>query len=100
MMTNWPATSAVASAIVLPPSCSSTFAFGAARPAMTASPDGSTFTTSNAGPGVEVLSPGAGTLAAGGVAGTGGAAGTIGGLDSAGTLATTGISAGFGSSAW
>jgi hypothetical protein len=48
------------------------FAFGAARPAMTASPDGSTFTMSNAGPGVGVLSPDAGTLAAGGVAGTAG----------------------------
>src|ERR1700728_3802817 len=91
MMTNWPAASAVASAIVLPPSCSSTFAFGAARPAMTASPDGSTFTMSNAGPGAD-------GLAAGGVAGTGGAAGTIGGgLDSAGALATIEISAG---SAW
>src|ERR1700722_6673620 len=95
MMTNWPAASAVASAIVLPPSCSSTFAFGAARPAMTASPDGSTFTMSNAGPGVEVLSPDAGTLAADGVRGTGGAAGTIGGLDSAGARATSGMSAGF-----
>ena len=49
MMTNWPAASAVASATVLPASRSSTFAFGAARPAMTASPEGSTLTTSKDG---------------------------------------------------
>ena len=48
-MTNWPEASAVASATVLPASRSSTLAFGAARPAMTASPVGSTFTTSKAG---------------------------------------------------
>src|ERR1700677_303718 len=90
MMTNWPAASAVASATVLPPARSSTFAFGAARPAMTASPDGSTFTMSNAGPGADAL-------AARGVAGTGGAAGTTAGFDSTGALATA-RSAGFGSS--
>src|ERR1700677_2159911 len=90
MMTNWPAASAVASATVLPPARSSTFAFGAARPAMTASPDGSTFAMSNAGPGADAL-------AARGVAGTGGAAGTTAGFDSTGALATA-RSAGFGSS--
>ena len=39
-MTNWPEASAVASATALPASRSSTLAFGAARPAMTASPVG------------------------------------------------------------
>ena len=53
-MTNWPEASAVAWATVLPASRSSTFSFGAARPAMTASPEGSTFTTSNAGSGGEL----------------------------------------------
>ena len=48
-MTNWPDASAVASATVFSPSRNSTFAFGAARPAMTASPVGSTVTTSKAG---------------------------------------------------
>ena len=84
MMTNWPAASAVASATVLPPSRSSTFSFGAARPAMTASPEGSTFTTSKAGSRAAVwvgafrqepeLLPGE----------RGGAGGTIGGLGSTG----------------
>ena len=58
MMTNWPEASAVASATVLPASRNSTFAFGAARPAMTASPVGSTLTTSKAG-----LTPGGGAFA-------------------------------------
>ena len=48
-MTNCPEASAVASATVLPASLSSTFAFGAARPAMTASPVGWTVTTSKDG---------------------------------------------------
>ena len=63
-MTNWPEASAVASATVLPASRSSTFSFGAARPAMTASPEGSTFTTSNAGSGGE-LAVGAAWLGSG-----------------------------------
>src|SRR6202035_4040183 len=97
MMTNWPAASAVASPTVLLPSWSSTFAFGAARPAMTASPEGSTFTTSKVGfrgedaASVGFLSAGAGGLAAGGVVGIGG--GAVGGLASAGGLATTGVRA-------
>ena len=97
MMTNWPAASAVASATVLPPSRSSTFSFGAARPAMTASPEGSTFTMSNAGSRAAVwaLSAGAGALAGGSAGAAGGAGGTIGGLDSTGARAATGISAGF-----
>src|SRR5258708_26382376 len=94
MITNWPEASAVASATVLPASRSSTFSFGAARPAMTASPEGSTFTTSNAGFKGEALSLD-GALAAVGVTATGG--GMIEGLDSGGRFATTGISAGFGS---
>src|SRR5579871_660253 len=49
MMTNSPEASAVASASVLPSSRNSTLAFGAARPAMTASPVGSTLTASKAG---------------------------------------------------
>src|SRR5579872_6698462 len=66
MMTNWPAESAVASATVLPASRSSTFAFGAARPAMTASPEGSTFTTSNDGlSGAGAAAAWAGALSAG-----------------------------------
>src|SRR5271157_2548806 len=59
IMTNWPEASAVASATVLPASRNSTFAFGAARPAMTASPVGSTVTTSKAG-----LTPGGAAFAA------------------------------------
>jgi hypothetical protein len=53
IMTNWPEASALASATVLPPSRNSTLAFGAARPATTASPVGSTFSTSKAGLGGE-----------------------------------------------
>ncbi len=96
-MTNWPAASAVASATVLPASRSSTFAFGAARPAMTASPEGSTFTTSKAGSRGKAAAwlgalPGAGGLVAAGAAAwtAGGALGALGGLGSAGALATTG----------
>ena len=97
MMTNWPEASAVASAMVLPPSRSSTFSFGAARPAMTASPEGSTFTMSNAGFKGKAFSTDAGALAGGGVAATGaGAGGTIEGLASVGSLATA-RSAGLGS---
>ena len=86
-MANWPPASAVDRSCGVPLRSSSTTAPGAARPATTASPVGSTLTTSNTG--------GAGwsaTVAAGGVAGTGagsalgagggtgiGAAGTAGG---------------------
>ena len=97
-MTNWPAASAVASTTALPASRSSTFAFGAARPAMTASPEGSTFTTSKVGfrgeaaASFEALPPGAEALG-GGVAGT--AEGTLCVLGSAGTLATIGPPAWF-----
>ena len=49
IMTNWPVASLVASATVLPSSLSSTLAWGAARPATTASPVGSTDTTSKDG---------------------------------------------------
>src|SRR5271165_6386250 len=49
IMTNWPVASVVASATVLPSSLSSTLAWGAARPATTASPVGSTDTTSKDG---------------------------------------------------
>ena len=48
-MTNCPASSATTFAITRPPSRSSTTAFGAACPATTVSPVGSTRTTSNAG---------------------------------------------------
>src|SRR5579863_357251 len=106
MMTNWPAESAVASATVLPASRSSTVAFGAARPATTASPEGSTFTTSKAGAagGGEAeaaassfglagaslgLAEGSGALGARGwVWTTGGATGTVGGFGSKGAPAT------------
>jgi hypothetical protein len=90
MMTNWPEASAVTSATALPASRSSTLAFGAARPAMTASPAGSTFTTSKAGlSGEAAASPGA-VLSMAGAAG-----GTLGAIGS-GARATACAGAGFG----
>ena len=80
-MTNSPEASAVASATVLPSSRNSTLAFGAARPAMTASPVGSTLTASKAGLSGETVAsfaaspPGADTPAAGAAGSTAGAAG-------------------------
>jgi hypothetical protein len=101
-MTNWPDASAVASATVVPASRSSTLAFGSARPAMTASPVGSTFTTSKAGFNGEAAAspvaspPGAEALAAGVAVWTAGAAGgTVGALGS-GARATTWVAAGLG----
>ncbi len=97
-MTNWPEASAVASATVLPASRSSTLAFGSARPAMTASPVGSTFTTSKAGLSGEAAAspPGAEAFAAGvGLSTAGAAGGTVGVLGS-GALATTWVAAGLG----
>ena len=90
-MTNSPEASAVASATVLPSSRNSTLAFGAARPAMTASPVGSTLTASKAGLSGETVAsfaawpPGADTAAAGAAGSTAGAAG--------GTLAAFGSGA-------
>src|SRR5271168_1606066 len=102
MMTNWPEASAVASATVLPASRSSTLAFGSARPAMTASPVGSTFTTSKAGLSGEAAAslaaspPGAEALAAGVAVWTAGAAGGTVGVLGSGALATTWVAAGLG----
>src|SRR5271165_5672679 len=104
MMTNWPEASAVASATVLPASRNSTLAFGAARPAMTALPEGSTFTMSKAGlsgeaaPSLAPSPPGGEALAAGVAVWTAGAAeGALGGFGS-GALATTSVAPGLGQS--
>src|SRR5271165_3576203 len=99
MMTNWPEASAVASATVLPASRNSTLALGAARPAMTASPVGSTFTTSKAGLSGEaslVAAAGAEALAAGAAVWTAGAAGGTLGVFGSGALAMTWVAAGLG----
>ena len=72
-------------------------AFGAARPAMTASPEGSTFTTSKAGSRRGAVWVGACRRERGARCRRrcrdSRAGGTIGGLDSAGALATTGTAA-------
>src|SRR5271166_2087534 len=62
MMTKLPSASAFVWARVLPASSNATWAFGAARPATTVSPVGSTFTTSKAG----LTGGGAAGFAAGG----------------------------------